>query len=333
MTILIIGDANADLSAGLSRYPAEGDDSAVNSFSWGAGGSATNTAAALAMLGSSARLLARVGRDPYADVALGIARGSGVDLDFVQVDQQVATGLCFAAISPDGERTFFSFRGANVSLTIPDDAALLEGVTWLHIGGHALLEGAQRETTRFLIDEALSREVPVSIDLCLPLIERHRGEVLDLLPALTALFTNEPELTALTYREPLAIDEEPEESDGPADDDMHGLAVLDAADLPAIVAAKLGASGCLLASGGTKQRIPAFPITAIDTNGCGDAFVAGFLHAYLRGLPAHRSALLANAAGALAATRHGAAEALARREQLAAFLTRHDIAPEEFGLA
>jgi sugar/nucleoside kinase (ribokinase family) len=137
MSILIIGDANADLSAALGRFPAEGDDAPISSLGWGSGGSATNVAAALALLGEPPKLLARVGRDPAAEVALGVARAAGANLAAVQTDESLATGLCFAAVSPGGERTFFSYRGANVALAPPP--SILEDVRWLHMAGQALL--------------------------------------------------------------------------------------------------------------------------------------------------------------------------------------------------
>src|SRR2546422_7803643 len=183
MAILVVGDANADLRAALSRFPHEGDDSPIATLGWGSGGSAANVAAALALLGAPVRLLARVGRDPAAEVALCVARAVGVDLDMIQQDDALATGLCFAAISPGGERTFFSFRGANVGLNLSGDAALvLKDVNWLHIAGHALLEGPQRVTALTLIEEANRREISVSLDLCLPLLDAWRTEMLTLLP-------------------------------------------------------------------------------------------------------------------------------------------------------
>src|SRR6476469_4430175 len=142
MTILILGDANADLSAALPRFPAEGDDSQIAALSWGSGGSAANVGAALALLGAPVRLLARVGRDPAAEIALRVARAAGADLTMVQLDDTLATGLCFAAVSPGGERTFFSYRGANANFEFdPDQAGQLEGARWLHISGYSLLEG------------------------------------------------------------------------------------------------------------------------------------------------------------------------------------------------
>jgi sugar/nucleoside kinase (ribokinase family) len=87
------------------------------------------------------------------------------------------------------------------------------------------------------------------------------------------------------------------------------------------VAVKLGPRGCLVADMSARHYAPAFAVEAIDTNGCGDAFVAGFLFAHLRGAPLDQCAVLANAIGALKATRLGAAEALPDPATLHAFLT------------
>ena len=82
------------------------------------------------------------------------ARAARVDLTHAQHDASSATGLCFAAVSPGGERTFFSYRGANVALAMPNiDAAFLD-VTWLHVGGHALLEGVPGAGDFRLLEDA-----------------------------------------------------------------------------------------------------------------------------------------------------------------------------------
>lgn len=302
MTILVVGDANADVSAALVHYPAEGDDTQITTLEWGSGGSAANVAAALARLGTPTRLLARVGSDPAADIALRVARAAGVDLSAVQTDPAIATGLCYAAVSPGGDRTFFSFRGANTTLTVPAPA-LHSDTRWLHIAGHALFEGQQRETARALFDAAVQQNVPISVDLCLPTLRAWRSEIVMLLPDMALLFANELELAELY----------------PGSTHDSAIAQLQRTGVP-LAAIKLGAGGCLVATPDTQTHTPACPVAAIDTNGCGDAFVAGFLHAQLRGAALEHHMLLANALGALTATRYGAAEALPTRHELHAFL-------------
>jgi ribokinase len=318
MTILVLGDANADLSAALARFPAEGDDSQITKLGWGSGGGATNVAAALALLGAPVRLLARVGRDPAAEIALRVPRAAGADLAALQIDDTLATGLCFAAVSPTGERTFFSYRGANVSFEFrPTHSSQLEEANWLHISGYALLEGRQRAATLALIDEASARDIPISLDVCLPQLRAWRDETLALLPRLRILFTNAPELALLS---PINTTAEPTTDLLGA---PHALALEPLLERGVgTVAVKLGPRGCLIANADKRHYTSAFAIGAIDTNGCGDAFVAGYLFAHLRDAAVEHCAALANALGALQATRLGAAEALPDRARLREFLTQ-----------
>jgi sugar/nucleoside kinase (ribokinase family) len=312
MTIMVVGDANADLTAVLTRFPHEGDDSPVSVLHWGSGGSSANTAAGLALLGQPTQLLARVGSDPAADVALRIVRHAGVDLQPIQIDPTTATGLCYAAISPSGERTFFAFRGANVQLAYTP--GMLAGITWLHLGGHALLEGQQHATARSLLGEASARGIPVSLDLCLPLLRARRSEVLHLLPQIRMLFANAEELRLLAVGDADL---------GQAPDQLAAYAAQIAQLGVATVIGKCGAAGCVLVEGHQIWQIVGFPVVALDTNGCGDAFAAGFLDAWCRGATLTACAQAANACGAIAATRVGAAEALPTAAELEAFLAEH----------
>lgn len=313
MTILVVGDANADLTATLPRFPHKGDDSPVSALSWGGGGSAANTAVALARLNIPTRLLSRIGADPSAEVALRAAIQAKVDLSHIQVDPVEATGLCYAVISPGGERTFFAFRGANTHLEIADPQAELLEMSWLHLGGHALLEGPQRISTLALIDAAQQAGIPISIDVCLPVLRNRRDDILALLPKLAVLFANEPELQLLAKG---AIDAQ-------GTTDLQALAEL-AVEIqqqgPQIVVGKCGAQGCVVAERRSILRIPGFTVAVADTNGCGDAFAAGFLASCIRGADTETCARHGNACGALAATKAGAAEALPDQATVTAFL-------------
>lgn len=302
MTILVVGDANADINAAIERFPAEGDDSLVTALAWSSGGSAANVAAALGRLGLPVRLLARVGSDPAATVALRAARAAGADLSAIQIDPLRATGLCYAAVSPDGNRTFFSFRGANAAMAQPP-AGLLAGLGWLHISAYALIEGTQRASCLALIDMARARALPISLDLCMPALRAGRSEIVALLPQLAVLFGNELELAELCP--------------GLSQDGAAGQLLRHGVPLAVI---KLGPRGCLVAEPAGLQHVPAFTVAALDTSGCGDAFVAGFLLARLSGAPLAQCATLANALGALTATRPGAADALPTRDELRALL-------------
>jgi sugar/nucleoside kinase (ribokinase family) len=321
MNFLVIGDANADLSAPLRAFPREGDDTALLGLAWGSGGAGVNVATAIALLGGArARLLTRVGVDPSARVSLDAAWRAGVDLTFLQRDPALATGLCFAAVSPGGERTFFSYRGANAALSLPDRDALFHGIEHLHVCGHALLEGAQRDTTLALIDEAARRAVPISLDLCLPLCRTAADLVLTLAPKLALLTGNADEITLLAPASP--------------DDDVddEGETLLDAAITAlerrevARIIVKLGADGAACIEHGTRKRVPAFDVEAIDTTAAGDAHVAAVLVALGNGGALDDALVAGNAVGAITTTRLGAADALPTNGEFHAFLQAYRLA-------
>ncbi|APR77393.1 Ribokinase [Minicystis rosea] len=314
MVFLVAGDANADVSATLARFPREGDDSPLLGLGWTSGGSSANVATAIARLDARARLFARVGTDPAADVALRAAKSAGVDLSAVQRDLVIATGLCFAAVSPGGERTFFSHRGANVALAEADAEAIFREVSWLHVGGHALLEGAQRATTLDLVAEAQRRGVPVSLDLCLPLIDAAPELVIELVPRLRALLGNEREMHAFAC----ALDPSLASHDAMSVASMWAIERFSGVS----IAVKLGRTGCTVGDDAW-ICLPGFTVAARDTTGCGDAFVAGFLLALARGASIEAAGCLGNALGALTATRAGAAEALPSLAEVRTFLTEH----------
>lgn len=301
-SFLVVGDAFADLSARVRRFPEEGGDAHARRIDWSSGGSAANVAAALASLGTSVRLLARVGPDPAAVVALRAARRAGVDLSLVQEDTSEPTGLCFVVVSASGERTFFSARGANENLALPEDVvSLLGGVAGVHLSGYALV-GGSREAALAVARAARERGIPASLDLCLPLVEARREETLGLLPLFSVVFGNDREVSLL------------------ADGDAEAAARAIAARGVEVAVAKTGEKGCVLATAESARVVPAFPVDAVDTTACGDAFVAGFLHARALGAAPEACGALGNALGALAATAPGSGDALPVPGAVRAFL-------------
>jgi sugar/nucleoside kinase (ribokinase family) len=106
-------------------------------------------------------------------------------------------------------------------------------------------------------------------------------------------------------------------------------ALLSGTDDPAEAAARLlartgrlgvivraGAAGCMLATPGNEGllAVPAPGVAVADTTGAGDAHAGVFLAALAAGLAPPAAASRANAAAALAVSRHGPATAPTRQE-------------------
>jgi 5-dehydro-2-deoxygluconokinase len=63
-----------------------------------------------------------------------------------------------------------------------------------------------------------------------------------------------------------------------------------------------------------------FPVEVLNVLGAGDAFASGFTYGYLERWPLERAARMGNACGALIVTRHGCANFMPTREEIAPFV-------------
>ncbi|NTW01004.1 MAG: carbohydrate kinase family protein [Oscillochloris sp.] len=298
--IAVIGDINVDLSFALPSFPQEGDDTPATALRWGSGGGGLNVAVALAQLGAHVQLIGRVGADPAANVALRTAQRAGVDLSLLQTDPEIATGLCGVMVTLGGQRSFLSFRGANIHCdTSTIHRSALTKCAMLIVSGYALLEDPQRAAAIHAFELAAAYHIPCVLDLCLPAIRLVRRLIANLMPQLWLLTLNEDELRALL----------------PGQSIQQSLDTLIGTGLRA-VAIKRGAQGCSVAYDATRLDMLPPAVTVVDTNGCGDAFTAGFAWALLCGGDLPDCAALGNVMGALAAARPGAADAVPTRAEI-----------------
>lgn len=298
--ILVLGDINLDQTIVVPAYPPEGHDVSAQALTWGSGGAGLNAATMFARLGGRVRLLGRVGNDPIAQIALSVACEADVDISALQQDKSIATGVCSAVVSPSGQRTFFSFRGANV-LFDPEtiDAALFADVDVLYLSAYALLEGPQRIAALRAIELAVRCSVPVILDLGIAPAQQCRETILNVLPNIYLLTLNEDELHLLIPGQP----------------DSAVLDMLLSGGAKQ-VALKRGARGCLVANRDCRLEVLPPSVTVVDTNGCGDAFSTGLAWAFLHRAPVAVCATFGNVLGSLTATRLGSAAALPTRNEI-----------------
>ena len=321
--VVTIGDINIDVIAHIPGYPQKGGEGLAEQGHVYCGGSAANTAVALARFGVDVGIIGRVGEDVLALLALAALAEAGVDGRCIQRDPQTMTGIMLIAVTPDGDRTMFGCRGANVRTdpTLLDESYITKARIF-HLSGYSLLQVPQREAALRALEVARQAGLTVTADLGLEAVMRVKDRVKAVLPQVDILFPNQAEAEYLTCHR-----------------DIEGAieSLLDYG--VGTVALKLGKRGCAIGSAercpdgstgsprwpveGGMFAVPGFAVPTVDTTGAGDSFDAGLILGRLEGWGWRESALLADALGALTASVEGAGTSLAKRGEVRAFLEAH----------
>jgi ribokinase len=238
-------------------------------------------------------LIGCVGTDALVRGLLDELHASGVDVSQVQRNVTTASGLVFVAVTPDGQRTMFTFRGANVQ-TSPYvlDPEAFSDARWLHLSGYALLAPPQADAALRALVLAHHAGLEISLDPGPAWGAHQPPESREMLPYMGTLLPNEDEAWMQVGL------------DDPGGNPVEAIRRLEQAGVPAI-ALKVGARGCLISDKDIPCHVPAFQVPVADTTGAGDAFAAGWIAGHVRGLSPRACGLWANAMGAIAASSAG----------------------------
>lgn len=306
--IIVIGDINIDLIFNIPAYPMPGSEAIATTVQMHTGGSAVNTAIALAKMDMEVGFIGRIGPDALAKQVLADLNEAGVDCTHIQVDPRVSTGMIFIAVTVDGERTMFGARGANAFT----EAAALDpdyftNCRWIHLSGYSFLSHHQYETVQAVLDLAEnSRYTRVSLDIGTEPALRARTQILQALPRVDVIFPNRTELTILAEGRSL-----PEALDYLLDHQANA------------VVAKCGRHGSVVAVGSKRIELPAFKVDVKDSTGAGDSFDAGVVLGRLVGLSWEAAGALGNALGGLATVREGSGANSINRAKVARLVEKH----------
>jgi sugar/nucleoside kinase (ribokinase family) len=256
------------------------------------GGSAANTIAGLAMLGSRAGYIGKVSQD-----ALGLAFESAMrELDVTFPTKPSVSGCptahCVVLVTPDAQRTMCTHLGACVELGPEDiDVELVQSSQVTYLEGYLWDPPRAREAFHVAAQAAHSAQRQVSLSLsdsfC---VDRYRDSFREFVKHhVDVLFANESELTSLYQTKEVKT------------------ALQHAKDDCRIVAVTCGAAGCLVGSAGQILEVPAEPVkSVVDTTGAGDLFAAGFLHGLSTGRSIRECAVIGGIAAAEVISHFGA---------------------------
>lgn len=253
------------------------------------GGSCANTIATLGLLGAKACFAGQVGEDQMGHLyASRMEEACGGHA--LRFTREHSTGKCLAIISPgDAERTMLTDLGAAVLLPeIGHVSHLIASASVLHTEGYLLLGEPMKSRAREAVALIKAHGGRFSLDVSDPwVVHATRDDMEALIAQADIVFLNTEEAAALGGGQPEA-------------------AVARLSQVVPTVVLKLGARGSLIKHKGVLYPALAFPTTAVDTTGAGDAYAAGYLYGYLRDWSPQRSAALASHTAALAVSQIGA---------------------------
>ena len=325
--VLVLGDANVDLLLHVPARLADGRRE-VREPVVAPGGTAANTARALAALGVSVAFAGAVGDDAFGRRVAADFAALGVDTAGLLVTRDADTCQVIALLEADGERSLVVWPpdGGALRLLRPEDvsAEAVAGAAWLHTTGMCLRDAPVRDAVLHAMSLARSAGVPVSIDLNLRLelwgLDAERGAVVARAIALAdvVLGSGPEELVPLAAALSVGGAEV-----GAADDaaDPVERAARHLAAGTRTVVARLGGVGVLAcAPDGSVLRSRAFEVDVANIIGAGDAFNAGFVAAMVEGRGLAEALRWGNAVAARKVARAVGARDLPTRSEVEALL-------------
>ena len=300
--IVVLGVFVADASFRADRQAAPGETLLGNSFALGPGGKGSNQAVAAAKAGGDARMLTKLGRDTFADMALALWQSCGVTPDIIY-DADSYTGAAGIFVDEaSGENAIIICPGVGSTITAADIehwAPALRGaevfVTQLEQpvpAAHRALQIARDGNARIILNPAPAGVIP--------------DNMLRLCDFLTP---NETEAMALTG---IAVN-------SLADAERAADALLAKGAGGAMIT--LGENGAYFKDQNTGIHIPAFNAgPVVETTGAGDAFNGGFAAELARGADPIEAARYGAAAAAISVTRPGTAPSMPGSDEISALL-------------
>jgi sugar/nucleoside kinase (ribokinase family) len=290
-----LGQISLDRVAALPRWPRAGEKLALAApVALRPGGQMASAVLAAVRLGVSGRLVAAVGDDADAELALAPLREAGVDLTRIRRVAGAATRSALVLVDERGERSVLGHRDPRLALQ-PADLSR-EAIREARV---LLVDGEDPDAASWAI--AVAREAGVASVLD---VERCDPDRLAL--ATSADFPIVSESFCADAKETDPVSDEAVRA---------GLARL-AGGRARMAVVTRGPRGAVAWFEGGILEQPAIAVAAIDSTGAGDVFRGAFAWALLRAESASRALALAATAAALACRGQGAQGALPTAEDV-----------------
>ena len=299
--ILVIGSLNMDLVVHVPRVPNNGETLLGTEFHRYFGGKGANQAVAVARQGVRTIMAGRVGADAFGQDQVAKLQEEGIETDYLLVDDEHASGVAFIVIDAQGNNRIMVVPGANGAVS-PRDIEALEPVMaecscvviQLEIPLEtvfAAVRSAHAQGAKVILNPAPAQPLPM-----------------DLYPCLTVITPNESEAQLLTGVEVTDL----------ATARQAAQVLLDRGVLAVVIT--LGSQGAYGLTLSGEFHVPAHQVNVVDTVAAGDTFTGAIAALIGEGHSLREAVEYANAAAAIAVTRHGAQPSVPTKAEVLRFL-------------
>lgn len=267
--IIIFGDTCVDLIInGTDVVPEFGQvEKLVENYTLEMGGSCCIFAAQAAKLGLKVGVLGRVGDDAFGQLLIQRLQEAGADTQHITVDPKLKTGLTIHLTKPDDRAMLTHLGSLNVLTPADVTESFLASARHLHYASLFLHTGLLPDWTGIL-RRAKLHGLSVSLDTNWDPEDKWGSGLQGAFPLVDIFLPNEQEALRITRADTLEQ----------AVDDLRAKVN--------ILALKRGADGANAYQAHEEARFAVEPATpGGDGIGAGDSFDAGFVAAWLRGLP------------------------------------------------
>ena len=277
---VVVGGVNVDIG-GRAFAPLVDADSNPGSVSISLGGVGRNIAHNLSLLGTDVRMLTAYGDDLNGERVAASCSSLGIDLSHALQVPGGTTSTYLYLTGPDGE----------MALAI-SDMEICRQISPQYLASNlSLLQNAQvvvadanipAESLQYLAENC---PCPLFIDP----VSTTKAEKLR--PILSRIHTLKPNKLEAELLSGIRIQ---------TDDDLEAAAARLLSMGIHRLFISLGSEGVYAAMGSQRVRYPNLPGTMVNTTGCGDAFMAAIVWAYLEGMDLSSTAKAGLAAGSIA---------------------------------
>ncbi len=300
--ITVFGSFNVDLMGRAPHLPVPGETVKGGLFRQGPGGKGFNQAVAAHKAGADVAVIAKLGRDPLAQIALQTMDELSISKEHLLFDETQPTGTALIMVDDrTAENMIMIEPGANDTISDADLAGVADAIK---SSAYLLL---QLEINQDANEKAaaLAKKNGVRVIINTAPYQPISDTFLNGAYLVTPNEVEAEELTGIAIKDLASAD--------------RAAAVFFSKGVQNVIIT-LGSRGVYLNDGKSSQIVPAYRVDAIDTTGAGDAFNGGLIAALAEGKSLPQAVGFANALAALSVQRLGTTTSMPTREEIDRFL-------------